>query len=239
MSDADARLRGPPAIWAAFAAQGRWKNWVLAAQLLVILVQAGLSVAVALKPPDIIVVEKETGDSTYVPAGLGTAALQDWLRQQRGRAADITVLSFARRFIRLTAAVNSSTIEEAWAESLGMMVAPLAKKVAEEAAKAKLLDSYRLAQVRTSLEFGDLRLVERRGDRAHVRATVARRREHLVGGGDGSASEDTLQVDLVLVDVARSAQHPDGLEVLDWHSAPLPASTALDGGVSDVTRPQP
>lgn len=226
------RLNGPPAIWTAFVAQARWKNWVLLGQLAVNLVLGVVAVGVAIKEPDIVVVE-QTGESTYLPAGFATAALHDWLRQQRNRPADVTVVAFTKRFVTLTAAVNSTTVDEAWMEALQMMAAPLATKVAEEATAAKLLETYRLAQVRTTLAFQDVQLVDRRGDKAQVRATVLRHRERLFGGGDGS--DDSLQVDLVLVEVPRTSRHPDGLEILDWRSGPVPVVT--DGGTPNVPAP--
>lgn len=211
------KLKGPPAVWTAFAQQGRWKSWVLAAQLVTNLLFLALLLAVVEKPADIIVVG-EDGQGTYVPRTSATAALQDFLRQQHSRAADVTVLAFTQRFVRLTAGINSVMAEEAWSEALGMMMAPLAEKMAAEAQAQKLMETYRLAQVRTSLDFLSVELIERRGEKSHLRARVRRHKEKVMGGG---VAEDVLQVDLVLVDCARSRAHPDGLEVLDWRTAPV------------------
>jgi hypothetical protein len=210
-------LSHPPAVWTAFATQARWKNWVLAGQLACIIFLTAVCLTVARKPPDIIVVG-ETGTSTFVSAMTSSAALQDFLRQQRDKASDVTLLAFTTRFVKLTAAINSTTVDESWAEALTMMAAPLATRVAEEAKTQKIVETYRLAKLRSALEFREVNLMERRGDKAHVRVRVARHKELLMG--DGGAADDSLLIDLVLVDVPRSRQHPDGLEVLDWRSRP-------------------
>jgi 4-amino-4-deoxy-L-arabinose transferase-like glycosyltransferase len=225
-------LRGPPAVWTAFALQGRWKNWVLAGQLLLNLALVLAVLEVAQTPPDVVVVS-EDGEGTFVERGVAGGALQDFLRVQRGRASDLTLLAFTQRFVRLTAAVNSSTVEEAWDEALGMMVAPLATRVKAEAEAQRMLETYRLAQVRTLLDFLSVELVERRGDKAHVRTRARRLKEKLMGGG---ASQDVLQVDLVLLEVPRTRAHPDGLEVLDWRSAP---DATTDAGASPAASPSP
>lgn len=229
----DAPLSAPPAIWTAFATQGRWKNWVLLSQSVVI---AFLAIAVAFAahlPPDVIVVSDD-GAGQYVEAGAASQALADFLRAQRGKPSDLSVLAFTQRFVRLTTAINSTTIEEAWPEALGMMAVPLAEKSAGEAKAQRLVETYRLAQVRTSLVFDDVQLVERHQDKAHVRALVRRTREKLAGGAPPSV--DRLQVDLVLVVVPRSRARPDGLEVLNWSastSSPnsVGAPTSFDGGI--------
>lgn len=208
---------GPPAIWTAFAQQGRWKSWLLVGQLLVIGLLVLVVYGLATRAPDVIVVA-EDGRGTYVDATTSTAALRSFLAEQRGKASDLTLRAFTERFVRLTAAINSTTVDESWAEALGLMVVPLAQKLEAEAKAQRLLETYRLAQVKTTLRFDKLELVERRADKAHVRAVVHRFKEKLAGGG---ASEDVLQVDLVLADVPRSARQPDGLVVLDWRSAPV------------------
>lgn len=212
-----AALRGPPAVWAAFAQQGRWKNWVLAGQFLVIAFLLAVCVSIAHQSPDVIVVA-EDGAGTYVESSVASSALQSFLRDQRGKASDVTLRVFTERFVRLTAGINSTTIDESWSEALTLMVGPLATKMREEAISQKLLETYRLAQVRTALDFQAIDVVERRAGKTHVRARVARHKEKLVGGG---GSDDILQVDLVLLDVPRSRQHPDALEVLDWRSGPV------------------
>lgn len=223
MKKSSSTVAGPPAIWVAFARQGAWKSWVLAGQFAVIVLLLAICVAIAQKPPDIIVVG-EDGKGTYVESTVSSAALQSWLREQRGRASDVTLRAFTERFVKLTVGVNSTTVEEAWAEATGLMVAPLAKRLNEEAQAQRLFETYRLAAVRTALDFKAIDVVERRSDKTHVRVQVARHKEKLVGGG--TASDDLVQVDLVLMDVPRSRRHPDGLEVLDWRSGPVAPDAA-------------
>src|SRR3989338_7015657 len=112
-----AAFRGPPAVWAAFAQQGRWKNWVLAGQFLVIAFLLAVCVSIAQQPPDIVVVA-EDGAGTYVESSVASTALQSFLREQRGKASDVTLRVFTERFVRLTAGINSTTIDESWAEAL-------------------------------------------------------------------------------------------------------------------------
>lgn len=164
-------LKGPPAVWAAFATQGRWKNWLLLGQLLVNLAFLLVLLVIAQRPPDVIVVGQD-GQGAYVPSAASSAALADFLRQQRGKPSDLTVLAFTQRFVRLTAGVNSTTVDEAWTEALSMMMAPLAERMLAEAKAQKMLEAYRLAQIRTSLDFASIDLVERRGDKAHVRVRL-------------------------------------------------------------------
>ena len=228
-----AALRGPPAVWTAFAQQARWKNWVLAGQLFVITCLVVVCLALAQRPPDIIVVA-EDGQGTYVSAEASTRALQSFLREQRGKASDVTIRAFTQRFVRLTAGVNSTTVDESWAEAMSLMVAPLAAKMEQEAAAQKLLETYRLAQVRTVLDFEALDVVERRREKTHVRARVRRHKEKLVGGG---GSDDSLQVDLVLIDVPRSRSHPDGLAILDWRSGPFEPTPAQPSSPSTAVTP--
>jgi len=214
--------RGPPAIWTAFAMQGRWKNWLLVGQLLVIVLLIIIVYSLATRPADVIVVA-EDGQGTYVSASATTAALRSFLAEQRGKASDLTIRAFTERFVRLTSAINSTTVGDNWTEALGLMVPPLAQKLDTESKAQKMLETYRLAQVKTTIKFEKLELVERRPDKAHVRAVIRRSKEKLTGG---AASEDMLQVDLVLADVPRSARLPDGLEVLDWRSAAVAPAEA-------------
>lgn len=220
MTKATEGLRGPPAVWTAFAQQGRWKNWVMVGQLVTVLFLSAVCMTIAQKPPDIVVVA-EDGQGTYVDSASSSKALQSFLREQRGKASDVTLRAFSERFVRLTAGINSTTFDEAWAEALSLMVAPLAAKMSEEATSQKLLETYRLAQVRSTLDFDALDVVERRGEKTHVRVKVRRRKEKLMGG---APSEDVLLVDLALMDVPRSRQHPDGLEVLEWRSSTVAPS---------------
>lgn len=225
--------RRPPAIWTAFALQGRWKNWLLLGQLLLIGLLIVAVYGLATRPPDVVVVA-EDGRGTYVEATATGAALQSYLREQRGKASDVTLRAFTERFVRLMSATNSTTVDDAWGEALSLMVPPLAQRLDAEAKAQRLLETYRLAQIKTSLEFKKLELIERRADKAHVRAVVFRRKEKLSGGG---SSDDVLQVDLVLVDVPRTSRLPDGLEVLDWRSAVLPPTDAASATAPSPSQP--
>lgn len=210
----------PPAIWTAFAEQGRWKNWVMAGQLLLLAFMTQVCFRLARTEPDVIVVD-ESGDSHYVERGVASAPLLEFIRSQRGAPSDFTIEAFARRFLKATAAPNSTMLDEQWAEALSMMASPLAERVDAEARAQKLLETYRLAQVRTHLDIQTLDIVERHGAQLHLRAKLARRRESLVGAAPVVA--DVQQVDVVLAVVPRSRARPDGLLVVEWRTSfPIP-----------------
>ncbi|MDP1917948.1 MAG: hypothetical protein Q8L14_17010 [Myxococcales bacterium] len=214
----------PSAIWTAFAAQGRWKNYVLGGQLLL----QGLLIVVMLKvartEPSVVVVD-ESGAGHFVERGVATEALLAFLANQKGAPSALTLESFSKRFLRVAAAPNSSMLEEQWAEALAMMASPLAAKMDEEARSQKLFETYRLAQVKTHLEFLALDVIEQHGDKVHVRARLARRRESLVSAVAG-VTDDSQQVDLVLSHVPRTRARPDGLMVVEWRTTTLPAAPA-------------
>lgn len=209
----------PPAVWTAFAAQGRWKNWVMVGQLLLLALMAQVSFRLARTEPDVVVVDG-AGEGHYVERSVATASLLDWLKEQRGAPSDLTVEAFARRFLRATAAPNSTMLDAQWAEALSMMAVPLAERVDAEARSQKLLETYRLAQVRTHLDIQALDVVERHGSQLHVRARLSRRRESLLSA-TAAAAVDSQQVDMVLVVVPRSRPRPDGLMVVEWRTTPL------------------
>ncbi len=226
-----APLSGPPAIWSAFASQGRWKNWALGAQFLLNAFLLLVCLNIAKTQPDIVVVSDD-GQGHYVESSAVSKELISYLRTLRNRPSDLTVLAFTQRFIRLTAAVNSATVDESWPEALAMMAPPLRDKMAAEAKEQKLLETYRLAQVRTGVTFDDFVLVERHEEKCHVRALLHRAREKLAGGA--APTTDALQVDLVLAETPRSRNRPDGLEILDWRTTPVtpppPAGTPTPSG---------
>jgi hypothetical protein len=211
----------PPAVWTAFAAQGRWKNYVMLGQLLLLALMTQVTLRLARTEPDVVVVDS-SGEGHYVERTAAAAPLVAWLSEQRGAPSDVTVESFSRRFFRATAAPNSTMLEEQWAEALGMMAAPLAQRVDAEAKAQKLLETYRLAQVRTRLDVTALDVLERHGPQLHVRASLARRRESLVSA-TAAPIDDVQQVDLVLAAVPRSRQRPDGLMVVEWRTTHLPS----------------
>lgn len=216
----------PPAVWTAFATQARWKNWVLLGQQLLIALLVYACIVFARTTPDVVVVA-EDGLGTWVDGRTSPRALDDFLKEQRNRPSELTLLAFTQRFIRLAAGVNSTTIDQAWPEALSMMNAGLAAKLKADAESSKLIETYQLAQIRTVLAFDAVELVERVGQKSHVRATVSRTRQKLVSGST-PATEDIIQVDLILVEVPRSRIHPDGLEVLDWRSSPAPKPSPRD-----------
>jgi hypothetical protein len=215
-----APLSGPPAVWLAFAQQGRWKNWVLGGQFLLNAFLLLVCLNIAKTQPDIVVVGDD-GQGHYVESSAASKELLNYLRNQRNRPTDTTVVAFTQRFVKLTSAVNSTTIDDAWSEALGLMAPPLRDKMAAEAKAQKLLETYHLAQVRTDLVFDDVQLVERHEEKSHVRALVHRSREKLAGGVPPAL--DALQVDLVLAETPRSRARPDGLEILDWRTTPRAA----------------
>jgi hypothetical protein len=210
----------PPAIWTAFAQQGRWKNWVMLGQLLLLALMTQVTLKLARTEPDVVVVDA-SGDSHYVERAAASAPLLDFLATQRGAPSDVTVEAFTRRFLKATAAPNSTMLDEQWAEALSMMAAPLAERVDAEARAQKLLETYRLAQVRTLLDVQALDILERHGSQLHLRARIHRRRESLVSAG-AAPTTDSQQVDLVLSTAPRSRLRPDGLVVVEWRTTPLP-----------------
>ena len=212
------RVLGPPAVWTAFATQGRWKNWVMELQLGVVALLTQVCFALARVQPDVIVVD-DAGSSRYVERTVTSAALVRFLETERRRPTDLTIAAFTERFVRLTSGVNLATIDESWSEAQAMMALPLAEKVGAEAKAQKLVEAYRLAQIRTSVAFEDVQLVERKGEKAHVRALVSRQRTKLFSAELVGPLEAQV-VDLILAEVPRSRRRPDGLEVLEWHTAP-------------------
>src|SRR5262249_31706521 len=147
---ASRRNLGPPAVWAAFVRQGAWKSWVLIFQFFVIALLILANLRLSQRPPDIVVVAPG-GKSTYLTPSIAGEALLRFLADQKQEPSDLTVLHFTRDFLNLALAVNSSTIERAWPEALALMSAPLRARVAKESAEQKLIETYKLARVRTEL----------------------------------------------------------------------------------------
>lgn len=209
----------PPAIWAAFAAQGRWKSWVLAGQLMIIALLVVANIRASTRPPDVVLISPD-GKSTYVQSSVATEALLRWLAQTKQEPSDVTTIRFTEHFLRLVLALNSSTIDATWPEALSLMAPQLAAKMRAEAEAKKLLDSVRLARVKTELAFDELILVQRTGDLLHLRARLTRTKRSLLD--DGTPSTDHVSADLVARVVPRTLSHPDGLEVAEWtvHASP-------------------
>ncbi len=210
----------PPAIWAAFLRQGAWKNWVLVGQMALIALLVLVNMRMATRAPDVVVVGPD-GKGQYLDRRVASDALLSFIQEQKGQPSDVTVTRFTRDFVTRALAINSSTVAEAWPEALGMMAPELRARLEQESTAQKLIETYRLAQVRTRLTFDDLDLVERTRELLHVRATVTREKHGLLDRR--TPTVDRLHVDLVQRVVPRSAARPDGLEVLEWRLSPAVA----------------
>jgi hypothetical protein len=208
----------PPAVWSAFAAQGRWKNWVLLGQLGCLLFLMSVCLRLAKTEPDVVVVGPD-GKGEYVQRSVATAQLLRFLAEQKSLPSDLTALAFTRRFVKATLQVNSTTFAEDWSEALGMMAPPLREKFLKETKEQKLVEANQLLQVQTRLVFDDVLLVERNGQLTRVRVLAQRDRSRLLEAG-AAPTHDALQVELVLNAVRRTPEHPDGLEVLEWRVGP-------------------
>lgn len=215
--------RTPPAIWARFAQQAAWKDWVIIALLALngLLIIAGSRLAH--REPDLVVIGAD-GKSTYLQRSLASKALLDFIADQRLQPSDVTVVRFTRDFVRLALSANSSTVDATWSESLSMMSPPLRQRLAAESERQKLLETYKQLRVRTVVEVLDVELVERTKELLHVRASVRRGKAPLLDETAGSVQE-RLAVELALRVLPRSLAHPDGLEVVQWKVAVLPDPT--------------
>ena len=211
-------LSPPPAIWTAFARQGAWKNWMLLLQFALNVLLALAAIGFSRKEPDVVLVEPD-GKSTYVNRSIAGEALARFLAEQRHQPSDVTVVHFTRSFLTTFIAINSSTIDSAWPEALAMMDAQLRGRITHEAASQKLLETYRLARVKTDVSIEDVVLMERHETALHVRGIVTRRKQDLLG--NGGPTTDKLQAELILRVVPRSPAHPDGLEVAEYRNTLL------------------
>ena len=218
----------PPAIWSAFARQAAWREWVIAALLALNAVTIVAAVRVARKDPDVVLVAPD-GKSTFVPRTIANDALLRFLAEQRQQPSDVTVVHFTREFLQLALAINSSTIDGAWHDALALMGSQLRERFSEAAAGQKLLETYKLAKVRTSLSVESIDLVDRNSVLLQVRAVVTRKKGSLLSE-TGPGDEDHLSVELVERVVPRSSARPDGLEIVELRITPLQtASSAAPG----------
>lgn len=224
----------PPAVWAAFARQGRWKNWVMLAQLALIAILMSTNTHLASRPPDVVLVQPD-GKSTFVERSLVGESILAAIQAQKGQPSDPTVVHFTREFLGLVLGVNSSTIDAAWPQALSQMDPALAAKLSREYAQQKVLEAWKLANVKTELSFRGVELVGRTDTLLHVRAVADRVRSGLMTGAD--PTRDRVQVDLVHAIVPRTLQRPDGLEVRDFRITVLqdPESSPAGGSVSPTT----
>jgi hypothetical protein len=218
-------LGAPPAIWAAFARQGAWKSWVIAAQFGVIGLLMILFSIVLRRPPDVVLVQPD-GKSAFVGAGVAGPELARFLAERRQQPSDLTVTRFAHDWLKLATAINSTTVDEAWPEALALCAQPQRERLASEAAKANLLESYKLARIRMELSVDELVLIERTDTLIHVRATVTRSKFSLLDPAR-PAEQDRLVHDIVLQVVPRTQARPDGLQISDWRAAPAAAHATV------------
>jgi 4-amino-4-deoxy-L-arabinose transferase-like glycosyltransferase len=214
------KTASPPAIWAHFARQAAWKDWVIAALLLLNGVTVLAGARLAGKEPDVVTVAPD-GKSTFVHRDIASAALLDFIAEQRQQPSDPTVVHFTKNFLSLALSANSSTIDATWSEALSMMGEQLSKRLKQESEAKKLLEAYKAVRVKSVLNIEDIVLVERTKELLQVKATVQRIKSSLLDETRAGASE-RLVVDLVERIVPRTAQRPDGLEIVDWHFASPP-----------------
>jgi hypothetical protein len=189
---------------------------MLVAQLFVIGLLVLANLRLARTDPDVVVVAPD-GKSTYVERSVAGDALIRFLAEQKHQPSDVTVVHFTQTFLQASLAVNSSTIDEMWPRALSMMGASLRARLERESAAQKLLETYRLAQVRTELAFEEIALVERTQALMHVRVQLSRRKSRLLDGAP--TFTDGVRTELVLRTVPRSPDRPDGLEVAEWRVA--------------------
>jgi len=216
----------PPAVWAAFAAQGRWKSWTIAGLLGLLAIQSLAVARLATRPPEVVLVGA-AGEVTPIRQSVATDALLRFLAE-RTRPPDVAIVRFTRDFLHLALAVNSTTVEAAWPAALAMMAPELRARVEREAAEKRLVETWRLAQRKTELDFDEIVLEERTPSLLAIRARLSRRTGPLAEG-TGPSSTDRVQVDLVARFATPTLDRPDGLEVVEWRLAPLPVtdSTAI------------
>ena len=223
MNDATRNRLSPPAIWAHFAQQAAWKDWVIAALLILNATTILAGARLASKEPDVVLVAPD-GKSTYMNRSVASAALLDFIADQKQQPSDVTVVHFTKDFLRVALSANSTTIDSTWPEALSMMGKELSVRLREESEAKKLLESYKALRVMSALRIEDIVLVEKARDLLQVKATVERIKSSLLDERRAGVSE-RLVVDLVERIVPRTAARPDGLEIVDWHFAPPVATT--------------
>ncbi len=220
----------PPAIWAHFAQQAAWKDWVIAALLILNALSILVGARLAAREPDVVMVGPD-GKSSYVARGVTSAALLDFIAEQKQQPSDVTVVHFTKDFVRLALSANSSTIDATWSEALSMMGEKLRVRLREESDAKRLLESYRALRIKSAVFVEDIVLTEKTKDLLQVKATVQRTKSSLLDESRAGVQEH-LEIELVERIVARTATRPDGLEVVDWHFAQQVAPTTNAATVS-------
>ena len=213
----------PPAIWTAFVRQAAWREWVIAALIALNALTIVAAVRVARKDPDVVLIAPD-GKSSYVPRSVANDGLLRFLAEQKQQPSDVTVVHFTREFLQLALAINSSTIDGAWRDALALMGAQLRERFSTAAAGQKLLESYKLARVRTMLSVDSIELVDHTSSFLHVRAVVTRKKGSLLAE-NAPTDEDRLSVELVERVVPRTSARPDGLEVVEMRITPIVAAS--------------
>ncbi len=226
-SSPDPRPPGsPPAVWAAFVAQGAWKSWTIVALLAVVILLSIAIIRLASRPPEFVVVDAN-GTATPIRRTVATDALLRFLAD-RTRPPQVAIVRFTRDFLHLALGLNSSTIDANWPAALAMMAPELRDRIAKESAAKRLVDTYRLAQRRTELSFDEIAVEDQSTTHVTVRATISRKTLPLVDGR-GAVATDRVQVDLVERLVPATMNNPDGLEVEEWRLVPLALSETRTG----------
>lgn len=247
MTTASARTTRPPLsapadVLRAVAGKTAWKNWLLLGQLLIIalLILVCSELARRSREPDVVLVSPD-GRGTYVERSVVGDAILDAIHRQRGQPSDITIATWSKDTLEMLLAVNSTTIDEVWPKALERMDPALRAKLSKEYAEQRVLETWRLAGVKTTLRYENVELVERTDRLLHVRATAIRTRASLVTASP--AKEERIQVDLVAAVVPRSWSAPDGLLVRDFsvqalQDTPAPLPTPTGDTVSHGTTAQ-
>src|SRR6266478_123557 len=223
----------PPAIWTAFARQAAWREWVIAALLALNALTIIAAVRVARKDPDVVLIAPD-GKSSYVPRSVANDGLLRFLAEQKQQPSDVTVVRFTREFLQLALAINSSTIEGAWRDALALMGSQLRERFSTAAAGEKLLETYRLARVRTMLSVDSIELVDHTSSLLHVRAVVTRKKGSLLAE-NAPTDEDRLSIELVERVVPHTSARPDGLEIIEMRITPI--TTASGAAPAAETQP--
>lgn len=209
--------RPPAAIWASFARQAAWKDWVIAALLILNALTIVAGSRLAAREPDVVVVGPD-GKSTYVTRSVVSKALLDFIAVQKQQPSDLTVVHFTKDFVRLALSANASTIDSTWKEALSMMGDELRGRLQAESHAKKLVESLQSLKLKTSIFIEDIALIERTPELLQVKATVIRTKSGLIDDTRPSMQE-RLVLELVERIVPRTLARPDGLEVVDWRFA--------------------
>jgi hypothetical protein len=220
-------ISAPPAVWSSFVRQGAWKTWVLVGQFFVIALLLGLLFALARREPDVVVVQPD-GKSVYVNRSVAGAELVRFLAEQKQQPSDLTVTRFAKDFLELATSMNSTTVEVAWPRALALTAQPLRDRLDETAKKQALVESFKLAKIRSELQFDSLELIATTPGLMQLRAVVTRSKFSLLDPAR-APERDRFVHDIVMRVITRTSAQPDGLEVIDWRAAPADRATTQKG----------